>query len=410
MSRFRDRNEPETTGEMRRYVNDKEVKNSKLETIIASHTEGMTDVVTPNFHRRIREGEIINNPMSYAKDTFNVPDGPGDFYAKVGATEYRGSGDGCLTTALGSWLNGLGQAWNVGGLAPVPNPNIDLESASKLTALANVDRSPYAFGEDVFELRETLRFIRDPLHSLRRLSELLKKAYKKEGILSIYDKQKQVKAIAQIWLQYRFAFQPLVRSVHDAVEAFSDRTSLPERRTARGFEEFVGAETLDEALPNYAWTSTTSVVEEHRAGVLYEVTNPFWGWRNKYGLGFKNIPETMWQILPLSFMVDRLVNITKGIQGVVALTDPSVEILAAWHTRKCTTTKTRSCYDYYVANLQALAFKPDTEVDENSTYDRSVWVPDLYDAVPQVEWRELVKDATNVVDLIALIISNTKVR
>lgn len=408
MTRSRNRAEPESTAAMTRYVNDNP-QSDVVDTVLKQQTEAMVDVVTPGFHRRSAEGEVINNPCTYSKSSFNVTGAPqSDYYAKVGATEYRGSGDGCLTTALAVWLFQLGQSHNIGSLPDVPEPNFDMESACKLTALSNVDRAPYAFMEDAFEIRETIRFLRNPVASLYKLAKLFNQQIRKKGILSIRDKAKQAKAIADVWLQYRFAFSPLVRSINDALEAFNDNSGVPERRTARGFESYIGGETLDDILTNYDWTSTRTLVEEHSAGILYETTNPFWGWRNKYGLGFKNIPETLWAIVPYSFMVDRLVNISASIRALTVLADPSVKILAGWHTVKRTSTSTRSCYNYKHPKLKALTFIPDTEVSEDFTYDRDVWEPTVGDAIPMVEWKNVINSTAKVADLLALIVQNVK--
>jgi len=50
----------------------------------------MTDVVVPNFRKRMEEGEIINNPMTSVDETRVLGDGGFLLTKKVGSVTYWG--------------------------------------------------------------------------------------------------------------------------------------------------------------------------------------------------------------------------------------------------------------------------------------------------------------------------------
>jgi hypothetical protein len=142
------------------------------------------------------------------------------------------------------------------------------------------------------------------------------------------------------------------------------------------------------------------------ATIFFEVTNPLKDWNFLLGLRMKDIPTGLWEIVPLSFMVDRLLNIKNTISGAVNFLDPTVTFLAASTRIKKTTTSnitfTGCTYleDLYTYKLE----NPDTVKHEVFEYNRGLWEPTFSDVVPPFTLGGLVEDIAKTADLIAIIV------
>jgi hypothetical protein len=157
------------------------------------------------------------------------------------------------------------------------------------------------------------------------------------------------------------------------------------------------------------FTVGTIVEREVRAGILFEVDNPVESVWYKYGLRLKDIPETAWNLLPLSFMVDHFINISQTIRGITNLTDPSVKNLAAWITTKSNTVKTTSMTALNESGYTS-SVTPDLIYEKTFTYSREVWMPGLEHTVPGIDFLGLVNSAAKITDLSALIVANFSLR
>jgi hypothetical protein len=364
-------------------------------------SESMTDVVTDNWRQLIRDGKIINNPCTYVKNEYQSTGG-GIFDVTQNGKRYEARGDGSLSAFMAYLLGYPNSFW--GEPPDIPDSVVEW---SKAQALGNVDLSPYAFGEDLGELRETALFLKNPTKTLNRLSILFARAVeklkKKRGKFDALD---HAKAVAEVWTEHRFAMLPLLRSMHDAVESVFAEVSRPPRRTARGKGEWTDSKTTLYS-PTYAYpfdsVGTTDV--NVRSGILYEVSNPLNDWKYKYGLRFKNIPEVFWQLFPLSFMVDRVYNLSVALRGVNVFLDPNVKILTAWTTIKSTKTRTRSFLDYnYDVGVSAKTIVPDIDTHVEFRYDRSPWEPTIGDISPPLDVKYLVNSVTKIADLLSIIL------
>jgi hypothetical protein len=382
----------------RRYVND--VLTHTIETDMLSGDETMFDYVSEKFHTRVQDGEIINNPMSYVKNSFKAT-GNGLFDVQQGSKHYELKGPGSMTTGMAQLL-GYTQGFYLA--APTP-PSTQLDW-SRQQAMGNLDRSPYAFAEDIAEWRQMLTFMKSPFKSLRDLSKTFDD-YKQWSLRK--RAFTHAKAVAAAWTEYQFAFLPLVRSVNDLIDSFNSKENPSKRRTARGEAEWTGRETGLPRKSAYVFESTASTAETWKSGILYELTNPVMDWRTKYGLRFKDIPETLWAIFPYSFMVDRVSNFSQGLRGIVGFLDPNVKILAGWSTQKKTIVLTRSFMDYdYIPGVTAKNILPDLDTKTSFEYNRLVWEPSIQDTIPIVDLPNLVDTSTKIADLAALIIQRIR--
>lgn len=375
-------------------------------------TKEMTDVVTPGYSRLIQDGVVINNPCKYDEvEVRTVGSGFGTF--KGGSYDYSMSGP--LT-------------WHRSNQTYPSPPALNVDASketAKFYALAAIDNTPYAFGEDAFEIRETLRFLKDPLRSLRELTRVIKnqrsKSFQKarkraQRSGAVFDDRVEFsRALADVWLQYRFAVMPLVRSIHDGYEAMHLPREKPKtsvRKTARGFSEGGGvvSDTYDTSSNGtaYSWFKTRTRNIRYHASILYEITNPIYDWRYTLGLRNKDLPETFWQVLPYSFLVDRVTNVSSAIRGLTNLADPRISILAASVTRKdldelsfMLTNQSRPGWTINVTG--------ETRIRRTFTYEREVYSPSMSDAIPPVNIGGLAKDATELLDVTNIILQNLRI-
>jgi hypothetical protein len=280
--------------------------------------------------------------------------------------------------------------------------------------MSNIDSTPYAFGEDIGELGETIRFLKSPGKSLFNLSKGFKRSVrKKERLFGRRNAINHATALADVWLEWRFAVAPLVRSMNSLIEAYQTDVHQPLRRTGRGFwsdSSDSGTQTVQ--VGYYGGNTCTFTVHasssvEHRAGILHQVSNPASQFQYKYGLRGKDLPLTLWQLVPLSFMVDRVYDISSFTGSVVNLLDPNVDILAAWLT-----TKTEYLEEFSLQSVNESGYPssvaPDTIFSRSFRYDRVIWSPGISDAVPGFTPKNLVKDAKSITDLLALSLKNFK--
>lgn len=360
---------------------------------IRSSGETMSDHVTPSFHRRLAAGEIVNNPCVYTKTTLDI-EGSGFGTYTNGSTYYTLSGP--LTyyrVAEGNWSD-----------VSLVTDHDSVIARSKLLALNGIDSTPYAFGEDILSVGETLRFLRNPVQSLVGLS----KAFRKLRNFNVSRGLNLAEASAQAWLTYRFAFRPLVKSTADALEALDSKIgSLPVRLSSHG------SDTNDWSIskPNngvtYGYSRVLTESLSARSSVLYEVSNPVRDVNWKLGLRGKDIPETLWAIVPLSFMIDRVLDISSMTRAMTNLADPSVKILTASSSFKLTRVKrhqlTRQTNSGWTQNVTG-----EMRVNTLFTYNRSVWLPSVFDTLPRLTPKNLIKDATSITDLVALIVQNLR--
>jgi len=210
---------------------------------------------------------------------------------------------------------------------------------------------------------------------------------------------------ADTWTAYRFAALPLSRSLVDAVSfAWEGVKKHPPRRTARGFNVNISESNDSVVLDGRTFDRTCTVNERLKASILWTGENQKHDWRYELGLRNKDIPETLWQLLPLSFMVDRVSNISNSIRAVTNLLDPSLSILAGSVVRRSEVTQTIRLSKHSASGWDISIANPSTITQKSFVYERSTWNPSLSDIRPGFQPAGLVEDFTKTADLLAIIV------
>lgn len=360
-------------------------------------SDSISDYVTPLYHRKIADGVIINNPCTYSR-VFTRSRGSGMVTASYKSNPSNSySQSGAVTYAR------MYQNLSYLGLSDTTTESAREKAVSdvKQSAIANIAKSQWSFGEDVAEARETMRYLRRPAASLAEVS----KAFERKARNLYYRYGNRTKALSGAWASYRFAMLPLQRSLEDIVKSSFDRNikefEAGQRLSARSKLTLNGSSSRTTPVGTRVYSETRSDEIIYHAYILYETSSPLKGWQYRYGLRFRDIPSTAWQVVPYSFMVDRVANVTKCVQGATNLADPSIRILAAGVVSKRDTLKT--CR--FITDTNPLwTFSANGETIEygDFTYNRTTWTPEASDTLPSIDLRGLVNDTTKVLDLLAL--------
>jgi hypothetical protein len=290
----------------------------------------MSDVVIPNFRQRSAKGEIFVNPMYSHEYTRSYTLSDLAFYVPYtsstpGSQRYcsyyyeQKHTDSCLCIQLrGHAINHI----------PSKIDGMRLRTLAGTDAAARVADPVFQGLVFLGELRETIGFIRNPLkavHDYLYDVRKFKRRKKKYAALTTTD------YLANQWLSYRYGLMPLVFDVQDAAKAIQRTVDgfKPVRETSRGMAQ--DQESLSSADSPSGDTYVISEVSTNRkvsvrAGVLYEYTRS----PDTFGVGLREIPNVIWEIIPYSFVADWFVNINSYIDAIVPVA--GIRKLGSWTT------------------------------------------------------------------------------
>jgi len=385
--RNRSRSDPDVTGSYSRtyYVNGIPTSTIHYDYTKLSKNESMTDHVYAGFSDAIKNGSIVNQDCSYSTST-KLFSGYGEFDISVGSSYYR--------------FHGACMKFFFIGMAVSPVRRVYHLDDAKFDALANVDPSPAEMLEDVLEMRETFRFLEEYTPKLLAESKDLYRAAKRAARLRGIP---FARAASGAWLTYRFAFSPLIRSIMTLLEELHTRRRYPVHQTARG-KKTASYEDVVESITNVLeYRRVQKTQFDTRASIRYRVHNTANDWRYKYGLRAKDIPVGLWQVVPLSFLVDRVINISDSVKGLTALADPNVEFLAASTVERETVINTAIGLGF--TNPAWSLTSSDTFSHTRFSYVRTVWFPSWTDTIPSIDLSGLVDSVTKFTDVLALSVS-----
>jgi hypothetical protein len=378
----------------------------------------ISDVVTADYARLKASGAIINNPVSYwsSLDDFQ---GSGHVvgYAIQDGNWHQWTG------GLSYYYLGFGGAPLIQSIPLFTDEDYDdvdkLVADTKQKALARMDKTPYTFLEDMGEIGETLRFIKSPLRSLKSLLEKFQKQTlkasraksrkRKSRITPKLEKREFAKVAADVWLEYRFAASPLVRSTYEALLALRhENIPMIETRRSTGFQLKQSNETQEYTFDLNANVSVTFQINSARlvrvtSGILYWVDNPIEDFRRTLGVRFKDFPEGIWQLMPLSFMVDRVFDCSSMLRGATNILDPNLTILAGWSMVDRGGTNQTTMSKYADTNMTGISGRGETLVRKRRQFDRVIWEPTISDTLPVPNWSGLVQDISSLADLASIV-------
>lgn len=247
-----------------------------------------------------------------------------------------------------------------GSIAPVVLGNIselcslDAEIANGqmeclVKAYAKMNSSPLLSGESLSELGKTLGMLKRPFSGAQDLCLRMIKAKKRATRKTTMS---AMKAAEGAWLEGRYGMTPLILDASTIMqEARKSSVNKESRRVvARSGMKLEKIESVHRAgvVSNMLYATTCSVTQKRScgigAGVIFSVKNRK-GLElavKTAGLDLRSLPATLYEKLPLSFVVDWFIGVGPWLQAVIP--DRNVTVEGNW-------TSVNSVSNHYVFNI-----------------------------------------------------------
>jgi hypothetical protein len=307
--------------------------NSLAADLYNGRWESCDDVVTSDFRKRQARGEIINNPFD--KQVLDC-----EAYFTMDWS-WLGTAP-CSGTVVKGISGGASRSFgNIGWLDKPARDTATLRVLAGTQAAGNVVAPDVLGGENLREVKETMRMLGHPLENFHLF---LDKVRRSKGFNNprAYQLLTLGQYIANEWLKFRYGATPLI---HDLVNGYESMTRdrVSNRQTARGSASgplIQNSDTVAYADGFLVGNCERTVeIRDHyvRAGILYDHHFTF---GDKLGLSAHNIIPTLWEFLPYSFVADWFVNVGDWLAAVTP--KAGVRKLATWTTEHATIEWTRS--------------------------------------------------------------------
>jgi hypothetical protein len=308
---------------------------------VVQHSE---DVETAGWRKRLAKGDIINNPF-LVKQVFSYPYPPTTIYTETTNLHYGQPYGYKRTGTCIPFQDGSGYAPDF--LGTVDLPGLLEFRASKLseamtTARANVSEVDMLALASAAEFGKTVDFVAETLRRVHRILKALRK-FNTQAL----KKEITPKALAQRYLEFRYALRPMYYDVKNAVRALNANTA-PVRRKYRGgsaghlehSDVVYDRAFFFESLCDVKRTITYDV--SVKAGILCDVDVDALS-----TFGLNQSLETMWELLPLSFIFDWFINIGESLAALTPNAD--IRQRASWVTVKEHYTMTNEAFNIRTA-------------------------------------------------------------
>lgn len=329
----------------------------------------MTDVVTPNFRKLVSKGGVVNSPMSLYEITASGGDKGWKFSNSISGppTVWYGEcfGDWCITSY---------------GIPPDPGQDDSLVnhlvSLTATAAWAAVDNSAVSVPNMLGEMHQTLNMLGDPVRSMSEF--LWTHAWADADWKAARGRAAKARALAKLlsslWLQYQYAFKPILMDIEDILEELQKQTFSP-RRTARAQEVRENDKTVQSVGSsggiNINFTTRTQTRYIVRAAIMYDsIVTP----QKRFGLTWRELPSTAWELTPWSFVADWFINVGDYLRAITPKLD--VRHLSCSHTIERITNVQRTSGQAWMSQVGWVTDRSPGAVD-TVTYRSKVRHPSL---------------------------------
>lgn len=293
--------------------------------------ESIQDVQNTGYPAAIKQGSIAMGDLIKSRTDRTHSDANFSF-GPYGKPDPLGWGTRKAWGDLASWCDG-----RITNRALVTQDLNTAKGHALIEAYAKMNRSLVMGGEALATLNQTVSMLRRPFQSsLDLLSRMVKSRNKMIGKTS----SSLIRANANAWLEYRYGWRPLLL---DADKVIKNASALSAQSSARlvarssiPFDRTMSwTEVLSGGLPQ-ADTVTATCEGSSRgsasAGVIYVVSPRTTSDQllATFGLRPCDVPATVWELTPFSFVVDWFTNVGSWIQAVTPV--PGIAILGSWVT------------------------------------------------------------------------------
>lgn len=269
------------------------------------------DVVTPQYHKRRRQGEIIINPFSTFERTVST-----SVTGIVLSSTCKSPTPPYVLTLNGPilmhWLGDYPRTRDLFSGAEVDKA---VEIAST-RCWADVNQAEAQLLVSLLEVKRTLSMLMRPLGNTLSFLAKVKKAKDAAGFSSLTLAQ----YIAREWLTYRYGWSQLYRDVTSVLKAVG-------RKEKKGLTVARGTYTLErnqivnsQAMPAGPGTEIYHLETTYthkvfvKCGLFYDSELDV---ERYLGLSRYNVLETAWEVIPFSFVVDWVVNVQSYVNALL---------------------------------------------------------------------------------------------
>lgn len=304
-------------------------------------------------------------------------------------------------------------------------------------AYSKMSSPQYNMGVTVGEVAETAAMLAGPLRSIAKLSAAafagISHLYNKQGLVAFKiaktAKRWQIKRLlatsrehpihtslrivdesANHWLAYKFGVLPFVEDVGNIID-FKEKsvTQLTGLQTARvkgpAFDETFREQAENALFYTGSWYMSYLLIkrsiDRHYCGLYFrnKINAPIVNFLENVGFAPWQLPSLAYELVPLSFVVDRFIDIKSFVRGNIG--DLAKETYGNFVTRKVSTVYSSSvhriCWGSTSAAYELKASKP---LSASATYDQMARVVNVqrpnFPVVNPI-WREqLTADVTNL--------------
>jgi hypothetical protein len=196
------------------------------------------------------------------------------------------------------------------------------------------------------------------------------------------------------WLEWRYAIQPMMYDLQDALKALYDSQTRPLwMRVASGGTSFYNDVELFAQVGSAKVYSISQSTGQVRVGCYFRVNPDVQAFKR---LGLLNPVATLWELFPLSFVVDWLIPIGDYLGSLDAMV--GVEVLSSWTSYAFESSMTVTGYSHALPGEDAGYEWGDSSKASKSSYNR---VPAVDFNLPLPSF-QLSLNANRVIDALAL--------
>lgn len=283
----------------------------------------ISDVVSPSFERKMADGEIIMNPLEISKQFRSCTQdswllGPAPSW---GSRKFEGNMvcEWSIPPSRPSWfdsrVNDAKEYTLVQAVAKMADPD-----ALALVTLAEAKKTAKMMSRPFVAMEVLLRRI------LTRRARLMD-----EG-------RNAVDALAKAWLEYRLGWKPVLYDIEGIQKAYKHAESQkPVRLIARSsttidWKQTVVTKTVKPQTSLVTMRGEFQHQTKVSSGVVYDVSEQTLAdARNEaFGLRLRDIPATVWELTPWSFILDRFIDVGSWLNAITP--NPSVTLKGSWTT------------------------------------------------------------------------------
>lgn len=324
--------------------------------------------------------------------------------------------DGNVLAILQSRLNG-GLPTPIVATPSIPSTN-DLYKVAKSKILNQVGRPDYSFGEPLGEILNTYRLIKAPFKTVTRLIKSFGKKVEKAHKLS--HKRRAIYA-ASVYAEAKWGIRPLLKVVDDACAATADRLYKKQVHRIQRYsrtEEATGINIGRTSASRNFLTTVNShtyyvqksirVTREVNVGIRFYYADTG-GLSTLLGLRAQDIPGVVWELMPFSFLIDRVYNVKQFLNGSANFLSGTTKYIGGWESSRVKTETTlvvTNIHQSTSVNLRPSPSRTNPQITTDFSYGRDKWEPQLADARPPALAGKLVSSLSSTADLAAATLLN----